>query len=420
MKKLLLILCALPLLLESNSATLGNAAENLTPELSATSTSAETASSRRRSKDGQRLRGSDVMLTKDWGAAGDYISLTAGSYLQVTIDPSATTISVTANDNVFEYLVCDRNGKDLKFHITAKSMENVRVSIVVPASPDLSQLTAESYSSIIVKEPIQGKDINVSINSYSSVKADIIAKGLADVRVSRYAEFKGSIESANCDLNISSYANVSAPIQAQSDCKLTMSSYAEYRGSVTSGTSSISIANYGFAKMPVKSEESCTLLLGNYANLSDSIEAKELSLSIGSYADVKSALTSQNLKLSVGNYARVSGSITTETAYLEIGRYSSFDVPFSATTVEALVGSYSHAQLNGSSAVSKARVSVAPNGQFSAPKLSVADYDLTVSSYGRAEVWCSGYLKINAAKTAQVTYDGPCKVEAITDNIHRK
>ena len=57
---------------------------------------------------------------------------------------------------------------------------------------------------------------------------------------------------------------------------------------------------------------------------------------------------------------------------------------------------------------------------FSAPELRVADYDLTVSNYAKADVWCSGTLRINASTAARITYDGPCRVESLTDNIRRR
>ena len=63
---------------------------------------------------------------------------------------------------------------------------------------------------------------------------------------------------------------------------------------------------------------------------------------------------------------------------------------------------------------------VASGANFSAPELRVSDYDLTVSNYAKADVWCSGRLKINASTAAKVTYGGPCTVETVSDNIQRR
>ncbi|MFQ6939603.1 MAG: hypothetical protein ACLRSE_04490 [Alistipes finegoldii] len=43
-----------------------------------------------------------------------------------------------------------------------------------------------------------------------------------------------------------------------------------------------------------------------------------------------------------------------------------------------------------------------------------------MSNYAKADVWCSGRLKINASTDAKVTYGGPCTVETVSDNIQRR
>lgn len=83
---------------------------------------------------------------------------------------------------------------------------------------------------------------------------------------------------------------------------------------------------------------------------------------------------------------------------------------------EATAKSY----LKGAAQVADATVRVSSGANFSGPELRVSDYDLTVSNYAKADVWCSGRLKINASTAAKVTYGGPCTVETVSDNIQRR
>ena len=117
-----------------------------------------------------------------------------------------------------------------------------------------------------------------------------------------------------------------------------------------------------------------------------------------------------------------SGAVTVNSrqAKLTVSSGGSFSGTFSGNSLEAEVGSYGKINLKGSAQVASAAVRVSSGAVFSAPELRVADYDLTVSNYAKADVWCSGTLRINASTAARITYDGPCRVESLTDNIRRR
>ena len=72
-----------------------------------------------------RLKGSGRMVTQDWGKAGDYTGISAAAFFDITVSPAAKTISVTADDNVIDYLVLERDGGKLKFRVNANSTENI-------------------------------------------------------------------------------------------------------------------------------------------------------------------------------------------------------------------------------------------------------------------------------------------------------
>ena len=109
----------------------------------------------RRRNQNTRLKGSGRMVTQDWGKAGDYTGISAAAFFDVTVSPTARTISVTADDNVIDYLVLERDGGTLKFRVNANNTENISVSVVVPASAALRQISAGSYGKVTCKLPLE-------------------------------------------------------------------------------------------------------------------------------------------------------------------------------------------------------------------------------------------------------------------------
>lgn len=328
-----------------------------------------------------RLKGSGRMVTQDWGKAGDYTAISAAAFFDVTVSPTARTISVTADDNVIDHLVLERDGGKLTFRVNANNTENISVSVIVPASASLREVSAGSYGKVTCKMPLKGPSVSVSVSSYGSVAADIETPGTARLNVSSYGKFAGSVRCGEGDLRISSYGSAQAPVECRNDCKLTV---------------------------------------GSYAKFSSDVKASDLRVEVSSGASVGSTLTADALTLSVESYAKFSGTVNARQAKLTVSSGGSFNGSFSGSSLDASVGSYGKINLKGTAQVANAVVRVSSGANFSAPDLRVVDYDLTVSGYAKADVWCSGHLKINASTAAKVAYDGPCTVESVSDNIRRK
>ena len=290
---------------------------------------------------------------------------------------------VLPDDNVIDHLVLERDGGKLKFRVNANSTENISVSVTVPASASLREISAGSYGKVNCKMPLKGPSVSVSVSSYGSVSADIDTPGAAKLDVSSYGKFAGSVRCGDGELRISSYGSAQAPVECRNSCKLTV---------------------------------------GSYAKFSNDIKASDLTVEISSGASVGSTLTADALTMRIDSYAKFSGTVTVKTrpAKLTVSSGGSFNGTFSGSSLEASVGSYGKIYLKGAAQVADATVRVSSGANFSAPELRVSDYDLTVSNYAKADVWCSGRLKINASTAAKVTYGGPCTVETVSDNIQRR
>lgn len=311
-----------------------------------------------------RLRGSGVMATQDWGAAGNYTTISAGSYCVVTLSPTARTISVTADNNVIDYIDMTNQGGELafKFSPNANSIENIHIQITVPLSTALSTVNAKSYGKVIAATPLKGASMKIGVSSYGSVTADIETTGTTRIAASSYGSFKGSIRSGEVDYALSSYARAEGAIESRGNCRMEVSSYARF---------------------------------------SDDIKASDLTLSVSSYA-------------------KFTGAVTAAKAQISTSSYSSFSGAFTGNSLTASVGSYASMNISGTAQVAQAQITLDYNSSYSAPELRVVDYTIKASSSSRSDVWCSGVLKFDGPVQARLTYGGPCKLEAVSQNIKRK
>lgn len=140
-------------------------------------TSIKRAAGERRTEMPRVLSGSGRRVSQDWGAAGDYTAIETGAFFHVTVSPTARTITVTADDNVIDYLKLDRTGGRLAFSLLPRSgrtrrIENLSISVVVPVSASLREISVGSYAGFESATPLRVKNLSVSVSSYGSHQAD--------------------------------------------------------------------------------------------------------------------------------------------------------------------------------------------------------------------------------------------------------
>lgn len=310
------------------------------------------------------LQGSGRLVSQDWGQAGNYSEIVAGLYCDVTVSPVAQSISVTADDNVIDYVAMKNEGGKLefRFNANANNLQNITIRITVPQSAALNTLTAGTYGQLTLATPLRAESVKVDISSYGSVNAEIENNGQVQVSASSYGRFKGPVRCAVADFKISSYARAEGAVECRDSCRFSLSSYARF---------------------------------------ADAIKAPRLTLSVSSYA-------------------KFTGSVTASQARISLGSYGTFDSSFVGNSLRTSVGSYAKMTLRGSARVADVTADVAYGALLNAPDLQVTDYNLTVVNNGKADVWCSGNLKISASPQARVTYAGPGTVQAQSENIRRR
>ena len=112
-------------------------------------------------------------------------------------------------------------------------------------------------------------------------------------------------------------------------------------------------------------------------------------------------------------------TVNSRQAKLTVSSGGSFSGTFSGNSLEAEVGSYGKINLKGSAQVASAAVRVSSGAVFSAPELRVADYDLTVSNYAKADV-VLGHPADKRFDSRPDNVRRPLQVESLTDNIRRR
>jgi len=403
-------------------------------------------------------KGSSRMVTQDWGKVGSYTSIEAGTFYEVTVSPTARTVSVTAEDNVIDYLSMEQTNGILRFEVEMPRGGRTKIDIstikvVVPASSALRSIRAGSYGKVVCKMPLRNEGISIGASSYGVVEADIDSPGNVGIDISSYGKFIGSlrcetgkvqisaygtlqapvtcrgkfdlsissyakfaenpIEASELNLSVSSYGMLNSRISVKDALRLSVGAYAKMTGSVACAAGQIHVSAYGSLRAPVSCSGRCALEIGSGAQVSEAIEAGDLGVSLGSNAKMRSQIkVREALTMHIGSYAGFSGSVQCATMNLEIMSQGSFNGSFAGRSVAAAVGNYGKLVLDGSAAVDKVKAYVGMNGSFSAPYLRVTDYSLELRNYASADIWCSGTLCAAAADSAKITYDGPCQVSA--------
>lgn len=349
-------------------------------------TSIKRAAGERRTEMPRVLSGSGRRVSQDWGAAGDYTAIETGAFFHVTVSPTARTITVTADDNVIDYLKLDRTGGRLAFSLLPRSgrtrrIENLSISVVVPVSASLREISVGSYAGFESATPLRVKNLSVSVSSYGSVKADIVDSGDSRLQVSSYGRFTGKVESAGAQLTVASYGTFEGPLSCV-------------------GTAAVSVGSYG--------------------SFNGDIRAAQADLSVSSGGKFSGALRADAASVGVSSYARFSGPIDVSELKASVSSSGVLQSAFAGRRCEASVASYGKLVFTGSADVEAVSVQLSPQSSFSAPDLRVKRYDIRTSSYSKADVWCSESLRVDAAATSQVTYDGPCRLEAQTSTVRRR
>lgn len=331
-------------------------------------------------KGAKRIKGSNRIVSQDFGAAGDYSTLAVNSFIKVIVSATAHTVTVKANDNIIDLVKVERENGILRIGLenVHGSLNNISISAIVPASANLSSISASGYSTIECSTPINGKNMTVSVSGGAKVKADISCLS-AKVNVSGYGRFQGKVT-------------------AEETCEYTVSGGALATGDIECATTKISASGYG--------------------KLNGHIYSATVSLNITGGAKLNGHIAADKLDAALSGYGSATGTITANQCDMNLSGGASLKGTLEADSFTAALSGYGKVILSGGEA-GTGTLKLSSRSSFSAPDVTVTNYTITASSYAKANVKCTGTLKANTVSGGKVYYSGDCRVEATNPDVKK-
>ena len=379
-------------------------------------TAAEPGNGRRRTR---TLKGSGRMETQQRGRAGNYHSLHVSRGIRITVDPAASDILVTADDNVIDHVTVEGRDGDLRISIDAQSVSNCSVSAVVPASKRLETLRATASAQIVCKAPVGRHSAVLIASSGSSIEADVETSDL-QLTLSGSSRFAGTVRTGTGTVAASSGSRIRTDLHCSGTGDIRLTSSSAFDGSVQTGGGQITLSSGSRFNAPVRSDGTLDIVATSSSRFEGPVSAPDTRLMLSSGAAFRGAIRTGSLDATASSSSRLDGAMTAERAELTATSGSAIRGEFSGERFEAQATSSARIELLGDARVSAGSVSASSGSRFDAPDLRVADYSINATSSSRAVVWCTRLLKARHSSGALIDYGGECRVEDANSGLRKR
>lgn len=164
-----------------------------------------------------RITGSGNIISKTIPAIESYDAIKASRGIHVVMNESeGEKIVINADDNVMPYVVVRKEGNSLHIGIdeNIKSINNVKVQVVLPKNQNINELQVASAASIKINPTIKGRSLSLDAASAGNIniaKADV---DFFDADASSAAKISGTVKSNDCYVDASSAADIDLTILA--------------------------------------------------------------------------------------------------------------------------------------------------------------------------------------------------------------
>jgi hypothetical protein len=162
-----------------------------------------------------RITGSGNIITKTIPAIDSYDAIKASRGIHVVMNESeGDKIVINADDNVMPYVVVRKEGNSLRIGIdeNIKSINNLKVQVVLPKNQNINELQVASAASIKINATIEGRSLSLDAASAGNIniaKADV---DFFDADASSAAKISGTVKSNDCYVDASSAADIDLTI----------------------------------------------------------------------------------------------------------------------------------------------------------------------------------------------------------------
>ena len=176
-----------------------------------------------------RITGSGNIITKTIPAIESYDAIKASRGIHVVMNESeGEKIVINADDNIMPYVVVRKEGNSLHIGIdeNIKSINNVKVQVVLPKNQNINELQVASAASIKINPTIKGRSLSVDASSAGEVNIAKAEVEFFDADASSAAKISGTVKSDDCYADASSAADIDLNVLAV-QCKSNASSGAK-------------------------------------------------------------------------------------------------------------------------------------------------------------------------------------------------
>lgn len=164
-----------------------------------------------------RITGSGNIITKSIPTIESYDAIKASRGIHVVMNESeGEKIIINADDNVMPYVVVRKEGNSLRIGIdeNIKSINNLKVQVVLPKNQNINELQVASAASIKINPTVKSRSLSLyaaSAGNINIAKADV---DFFDADASSAAKISGTVKSNDCYVDASSAADIDLTILA--------------------------------------------------------------------------------------------------------------------------------------------------------------------------------------------------------------
>lgn len=276
----------------------------------------------------RKVTGSHRLTTRDHGRVGRYNALYVADGIEAVVSATASTLVITADDNVIDHVVVRTSGRKLSLRIDAREITNCTVRAVIPASAALRTLETDNAGTIRCEVPLGNGPVTVRCSGGSGIAADI--RTCDDIRMSAAvgSRFEGALEGDNCKITVSEGSAAHVRIKSTGTCRLDIAGSCGVDGSLEAHHCVLSLTGGSFADMPITSTGDCTVAISEGSRFNGPILAAggRIGLSGGSAADMQVRCSGACLT-EIAKASRFNGSIEADHGRVVLSEGSVFDAP---------------------------------------------------------------------------------------------
>lgn len=183
---------------------------------------------------GARISLAGKQAVRTYTVSTSYSSLEVSNAVDVVYSEQADEAVVTADSAVIQYVTVEEKGKSLKIYVSWKENGTFRygdsgnITVTVPASVSLEQVSLRGASSFTSDIPLKADSFRVKVSGASKFKSDIEVESDLDIELGGASRIASAVSAGVLDVNAGGASDAS--LEGSAD---------EYRVSV-SGASSVS------------------------------------------------------------------------------------------------------------------------------------------------------------------------------------